>query len=373
MGDSNFSCCLTNVTIRNADCVFLPLVKARYSNGAKFQAGSSVCSNEGALVYFQPLTLPIAGHTDGYSGITDIEEGPNTRLIEQITGIGIEDFCEGISRANFDSGNPAIKKIFSITKNEYDDADEKENEEKYKLYGTWFHREAWDHFSKISYDGYGGRKQDWSILNRSFFKEYALTLAGFEFVEENKEYAKKLLHGAHDPQRYSNIYKHPSYPDIFVMYDGHMSFNIVSNYNYVAKSGYSISDLIKIIEGETKVKFPQDKMELLKNTSAIYCELMSEKKNYEEYVKIFNRKKHFNTFATAGGYLKSFSDQMLNLYQEKIWDEDFIDLTVDTLNIFSNMHSGNKLLMPTFNGTQYGCKNTQAAIAQFATKLAYRL
>ena len=367
MGDSNFSCCLTGVTIRNADCVFLPLTKARYSNGTKFQTGSSVCSNEGALVYFQPLTLPIAGHTDGYSGITDIEKGPNTRFIEQVTGLGIDEFCEGISRANFEDGDPAIKKLFSDI--EYEDEENKNHE----LYGTWFHREAWDHFSKISFDGYGRRKQDWNILNRSFFKEYALTLAGFEFVEENKDYAKKLLHGAHDPERYREIFKHPSYPNVFVMYDGHMSFNICVDYKYVAKDGYSISDLIRIIEGETKIKFPEDKMELLKNTSAIYCELMSQKKKYEDRRKFYVGKTDFSLFANSARYLKSFSDHMLNLYQEKIWHEDFVDLTADTLHIFHNMHAGNRLLMPTFNGTQYGCKNTQAAIAQFATKLAYRL
>lgn len=357
MGDCNFSCCITNVTVRD-ECVFLPLTLAKYGNN-KLPNGCQIVTNEGACSLYEPLTLPISGRANGYASICDIEEGPNTKFIENYFGIPINEFCHA-----FNHGSDGK------VKNKLSEVIEKPVE---SLYGTWFHREAWDFCSKSIFPEYRKEKTD-SVLD-SWILDISLIACGFVFKETNEEKAGNLLTGHHDPKRYKEFYVHPDFPEAQVLYDGHMSSELVVNNKYIDRNGYYLRGVLESIEKETKRNFPSETWEKMENFNNIGANLISEARDIKKSKALFNfcKTRKYSSQIFSGRYHKIFSDPMLDIYEEKLTSPELIDLTTGTITTLINMGSANKLLMPTFNGNQYGNKFAQTKVSQLATKLAYRL
>lgn len=80
MGSWSVSCGISNIAITAGNkCVLVPLRKNNQDYG-----------------YFEyiPAMLPIFGEYNDYGGIEKIEKNINTELIEKVTGVTIEEFCE---------------------------------------------------------------------------------------------------------------------------------------------------------------------------------------------------------------------------------------------------------------------------------------
>lgn len=80
MGSWSVSCGISNIAITAGNkCVLVPLRKNNQDYG-----------------YFEyiPAILPIFGEYNDYGGIEKIEKNINTELIEKVTGVTIEEFCE---------------------------------------------------------------------------------------------------------------------------------------------------------------------------------------------------------------------------------------------------------------------------------------
>lgn len=133
MGSWSVACGISNIAITAGNkCVLVPLKK-----------------NKGNYGYFEyiPATLPIFGEYDDYGGIENIEKTRNTELIENETGVSIEDFCTYL-----------VDGIHTYSRDEAKDISSRLNNSEFmsKIRFMWIDRQVYDVMSSLSSNDSGG-------------------------------------------------------------------------------------------------------------------------------------------------------------------------------------------------------------------------
>ena len=156
MGSWSVYCSISRIAITSGrKCVFLPLIENKSLEGYDRMI---------------PATLPIFGEYNDYGGIENIKEDVNTKLIEEMFGHPIQEFCDFITdnRRDFDD--------------EYSDWHGKEDLKPIeKMTYTWIDREVWEFMKNYHPAGFG-RQGDFDLGNPEFLKA-----AGFEFIGETDD------------------------------------------------------------------------------------------------------------------------------------------------------------------------------------------
>lgn len=162
MGSWSVYCGLSKITITEGTrCVLLPLFKSK---------GVS----ESHDTY--PYSLPIFGEYNDYGEIGNILEDFNTRLIEKVFGVEIQEFCDVLTRKDIESTDEALEE---------------------KLKGVsymWIHGDVYDFLKDYHPNGFS-RKGDFDMGNPKL-----LEALGFEYVGETTGKSD-------DDKRYNKIYK----------------------------------------------------------------------------------------------------------------------------------------------------------------------
>jgi hypothetical protein len=153
MGHWSIYCGISQIAISSGNaCVLLPLKKTTdYMDNRPYT----------------PATLPIFGNYNDYGCLENIEENPNTKLIEEHFGITIQEFAdifpEYLSYKR-DEGNEIVKKMKNF---------DEIKEWKY----MWIDRKVWDFMSTYLDREIKGHLE--------FGNEGILKLIGFKYIGEN--------------------------------------------------------------------------------------------------------------------------------------------------------------------------------------------
>lgn len=123
MGSFNATCSLSDLTISCGDeCLLFPLLPATYDvdkrGYIRIEPSSMYVSNEGAYMFFAPMSFPIRGQYNDYGSIEDIIEDENTKAIENYFGMTIEQFVSIITdgRKGMDDSYSDTFQVFAINK-----------------------------------------------------------------------------------------------------------------------------------------------------------------------------------------------------------------------------------------------------------------
>lgn len=151
MGDSSVSCVLTGLTMRCQDAVLIPLAPDRYIRNR--DAPDYPWGTRASEDVLAPLTLPIFGRLSDTGDFESVERDDHTLFLEARLGVTIEAFCEEVflgGRVPFvtELARRAHAHRRKISK-------DKITPWRGRLYGCYVLREAWDAFSKVSWDEEG--------------------------------------------------------------------------------------------------------------------------------------------------------------------------------------------------------------------------
>lgn len=136
MGHFSYTCKLSGLPITGGDPAVLIVMKMRknlYDNGEESlrkYGSTSLVSNDGTQLKFQPVWFPIYCNYNDYGGGEDIKKDDNTKALEDYYGITIEQIIEIVTHGRKDDGY-GVPSIFKETPNLPDDYVEGED---------WFNR-----------------------------------------------------------------------------------------------------------------------------------------------------------------------------------------------------------------------------------------
>jgi hypothetical protein len=145
MGHWSHTCKLTGIPITGGTpAVLIPLVMRKniYDNSEsrlKESGSTYMCSNEGNQLKFHPCFFPIKGRYDDYGGLEDIVEDDNTKVLEEIYGMPIQDIVNLITGSSRNrEGNNYNDKTIALK----------------KVSGMWVHREVYEKLGASSPDSW---------------------------------------------------------------------------------------------------------------------------------------------------------------------------------------------------------------------------
>lgn len=123
MGCFNATCSLSDLTIHSGQkCLLFPLLPTMFNSDKlgviKIGPDSMFTSNEGAYMFYVPMSLPIEGEYNDYGSIENIVKNKNTEAIEKFFKMSIEDFVSIITdgRKGMTDSYSDTFQVFSINK-----------------------------------------------------------------------------------------------------------------------------------------------------------------------------------------------------------------------------------------------------------------
>ncbi len=194
MGCFNVSCGMSSISMGTDDAVLIPLIPNRFkAKDCSIEIhGANIVSNDGAMAFFKPLTLPIFGTLDSYGGLEDIEEDANTKAIEKFYGIDIDKFASAVYHGGGSAAPKTMPKFFA---------------------GMYVHREIYDEMSSFSVDEWG---KNFHETEYSDLHEGAVNLLGFSFKSQEK-----------GKERYNRLFTNPLFPTVQIWHDGQQWLELV--------------------------------------------------------------------------------------------------------------------------------------------------
>lgn len=192
MGHFSYTCRLSGLPITGGDkAVLIPLIPSNdswYDNGEKQirQFGrTSFVSNDGAQIFFKPLTLPVFGEYSGYGSLENIIEDDNTLVLEKHFGLTIQQIVDVICCGRKDDGyDDALDVVKTDSKKRGDDYGNPKYKKEFQLLikasGTWMRQEVYEGLAlQKKYKNYFDNLDIGvpSILNAVGFKETEKTNA----------------------------------------------------------------------------------------------------------------------------------------------------------------------------------------------------
>jgi len=393
MGSFNVSCGASHLTINSGDKIVLfPLtINKEYtndcnsSNWSKQQNPYYKCTNfvtnEGPFGICHPLTLPIFGEYNDYGCLENIEKNEHTEYLEEYYGITIQNIADYFCRAEFE-GDEIIK---DWSKPKYSNLR--------NMAGMFVLREVYDGYVKASFKD----------LKMNYYEEASMTsstlkLMGFEFVEEIEK------------GRYNKIYKHPTSDDYVMMCDGEYSHigkincdkdGKTIDYSEVENCTYHPSyvdghwkrltgqktnwDFLKTVsvfhDSSLDMHECFKKVEVVKDIPSLQTELIKlkedEKGNADKISEL--------SIKLSKLYILEMRLDMGNDMSQRFWGKVFVKLyqnlfvdnheciakLMNDYHLFHHMmFASNKLFIPTMNGFQQGCRESDVLVNKIALGVA---
>lgn len=332
MGCFSIACGATSVAMANDEVALIALVPVK--DGIEHSMkGAALISNDGAYALYKPVLLPIFGMLDDYGTLEVITKDENTLVIERLLGADISDIAEAIARGTYADNKDIhvkLKAHFGV-----------------EVFGMFVHRKAWDLMSTTSLDSYTG-KSDYSLWDHALCYP-ALVLTDMGFV---------LQATAWPDARYSQWYKHPEYPFFDIAHDGRFGKIIVAGRETPA--GYSMKGwaaALKKVRTGPAFAFPSEWEKYAKETPVAATWAMDIAAGRDS-ARVFR-------------ILADTYSEHLHRDNEILRGELFKTLTA-LLCFGSYMGNVNRLLMPTFCGTQYGNNCATRAVNNLTRALLNR-
>ena len=339
MGCFNVACNISGISMYCDEAVLIPLVQVENIN----LSGSNLVSNNAQRIFFAPLTLPLFGNLDSYGRLEKIVRDENVKCIEKFFKVKINTFMEEL--CSYRDRKINVKNHIPAAKSE-------------AMSGMWVHRGIWDVMIS-SCPGEFKDSDNYSIWNEGYLTPYVLGLIGFKFVKKD---AKQ--------ERYNQLYTNEDFPGVKIWSDDRWIRIMIKGKEHTA---YHLSQLIEIIEKETKRQFPAELKETLKK---IPLQSVLFDAGIEPYMKDLKtvtpswmrmtdeRVEYFNLlpFQWEGG--RKFFQA---LYGEKI--KDMKQALVDFHTFNRNMYASNRFYCPTTNHYQHGNHYGHLMIAQETVRI----
>lgn len=361
MGSFDVACGLSHITIHCGDpAVFVPLEPTWSAEYVDLEHGcSNIVSNDGAYTLWHPMTLPIRGVYDDYGRLGEIEEGPNTKAIEEHFGISINQFLS----------------LF------FDHWDNPERPEGFpeKFAGMFVHAEIYDKFAKCLRDEWKANGR--SVLKGADLSSYVLERLGFVRTDED-------LGG-----RYNLMYVWPGNEEFYLASDGQWSrfHGIKKHYKESDGGGSGIYHPEALAElcAAYDVHLPIEGLDEVPVAVWAWDELSQDLQRRE--AKIAERQAQLDAGEISQSdfefwtRMDSYSirdnrqwDRMLmtarpldkkptlqQCYHSCIvnGDETIRDEMVAWHNVFLAFHNCNQLIGPSWNGLQHGCDEYSLELA----------
>jgi len=375
MGDFNVSCGASGISMSNNEVVLVPLVPTyRYApgtlrhirDGMMSMPGSIIVSNEGCRVFFVPLTLPIFGTLDSYGHLENIEQNVNTECIEKHFDMSIDDFAQSVGYGDMEkwkgkkpilAGSPELERPS----------------------GMWVHRKIYDLMSEKRI-GESGRDETF-IWDEGYLTPYVLGLIGFNFIKEDES-----------KERYDNLFQNKDFPTINIWSDE--TWIRIEVKDKDENGGfYNLKSLVSFIEKTTKKKFSvslKEKLGKMRSKDVFFDEALDSRKEHAKeieqikepykdepelvstYLKYVCRID--NTAQTRFSFMSSRDHEGEKVF-ESLYGSRITEIKkpfVDFQYFLDNLFGINRLLMPTFNGYQYGNHYASKMVYQEALKIVSR-
>lgn len=216
MGSSSVSCGASNLTITCGEPMVLLLLNKRKHNSCGATRTANLVSNDGPMINYEPIALPIFGSYDDYGGIEDIEKDDNTAALEAYFGCDIETLCgivtEGVKPSKKEFGEERMKYLSSLT-------------------GMFIHRKIYDRMVQ-GLPTYGSTKE--RLYDRYEINPKMLELIGCNKTDEDT-----------GDKRHKQMFRHPNAPSVELHCDGNWT-NFARESDGKMTGGY-FRDLIALL------------------------------------------------------------------------------------------------------------------------------
>lgn len=337
MGCFNVACVMSGISMygdRAGLMILEPNIHKPEDN--HLPTGANIVSNHGVHSLYNAVSFPIFGRYDTYGKLDDIYQDEHTRALERYFKMPIAELVELVAYGEEVPGYPGLA-------------------------GTFVSAEVYEIFSTSVQDEQG--RDGYHLWEAGDLEVRVLNIMGFEHVKTDTS-----------KERYQYLYKHPSFPKVDVWSDGTWVEVMVGKkkYPYICRP----KDFVEFLHGQGKRRLPEKTIRQLKRIPIYQIRLEKELKTLHN----FRRSSLTKNMKRAGldpdeisviscRYFRN-SRTMLKVYGEPLLDSKLDDHMIRLWAFLDNMFYANKLLMPTFNGSQHGNHYTTRHLAEITGRIA---